>query len=185
MRVSLLTCLILTLNLLSPLTQGQTPPVFPAATSAPTKLSNDESYGKEPYIYELIQSAVHFEPDGKGHRDLILRVRIQSESAVHEFGLLVYSFSSKFESLEVIYARVRKPDGTVVETPASDIQERDSAVSREAPMYTYEREKQLAIKSLSVGDSLEAHFRWTVHDRITPGHFLYDHSYLRDSVCHH
>src|SRR5260370_18107270 len=183
MRVSLLTCLILTLNLLSPLTQGQTPPVFPAATSAPTKLSNDESYGKEPYIYELIQSSVHFEPDGKGHRDLILRVRIQSESAVHEFGLLVYSFSSKFESLEVIYARVRKPDGSVVETPASDIQELDSAVSREAPMYTDQREKHIAIKSFSAGDVLERHIRWTIHEPIAPGHFWFDHNFFREGVC--
>jgi len=38
-------------------------------------------------------------------------------------------------------------------------------------MYTDEREKHLAIKSLSVGDILEAHFRWTVHDPIAPGHF--------------
>ena len=39
-----------------------------------------------------------------------------------------------------------------VETPASDIQEVDSAVSREAPMYTDQRERHIAIKSLSVGD---------------------------------
>ena len=184
MRVSLLTCLFLTHNLLSsPFTQGQTPPVSPAATSAPTKLSNDESYGKEPYIYELIQSAARFEPDGKGHRDLILRVRIQSESAVHEFGLLVYSFSSKFESLEVIYARVRKPDGTVVETPASDIQELDSAVSHEAPMYTDEREKHIAIKSLGIGDILEAHLLWTIHEPMAPGHFWFDYSYFHAGIC--
>src|SRR5260370_2104560 len=179
MRVSLLTCLLLTINLLSTsFTQGQNAPLSPAATSEPTKLSNDESYGKEPYIYELIQSAVRFEPDGKGQRDLILRVRIQSESAVHEFGVLVYSFSSKFESLEVIYARVRKPDGTVVETPASDIQQLDSAVSREAPMYTDEREKHIAIKSLAIGDILEVHLHWTLKDPIAPGHFWVHYSYF-------
>ena len=71
--------------------------------------------GRVAYVYDLVQTAVRFELDGKGYRDLILRVRIQSESAVHEFGLLVYSFSSKFESLEVVYAHVRKPDGTVIE----------------------------------------------------------------------
>jgi len=184
MRVSLLTCLFLTLNLLSsPFSQAQAPPVSPAATSTPPKHSHDESYDKEPYIYELIQSAVRFEPDGKGYRDLILRVRVQSESAVHEFGLLVYSFSAKFESLEVVYARVRKPDGAIVETPASDVQELDSAVSREAPMYTDEREKHIAIKSLGVGDILEAHLHWTIHEPMAPGHFWFDYSYFHAGIC--
>jgi uncharacterized protein DUF3857 len=46
-------------------------------------------------------------------------VRIQSESAVRELGLLTYSFASSFETLDVVYVRVRKPDGSVVETPSS------------------------------------------------------------------
>jgi tetratricopeptide (TPR) repeat protein len=184
MRVSLLTSFFLALNLLSsPFTKAQAPSGATATSAVPTKPSNDESYAKEPFIYELVQSAVHFEPDGKGHRDLILRVRIQSESAVHEFGLLVYSFSSKFESLEVVYARVRKPDGTLIETPASDVQELDSAVSREAPMYTDEREKHIAVKSLGIGDILEAHLHWIIHEPMAPGHFWFDYSYFRAGIC--
>jgi hypothetical protein len=160
--------------------------VSPSPPPSPPKQANphpDDPTSKEAYIFELLQSTVRFEADGKGQRDFILRARIQSESAVHEFGLLVYPFASSFESLDVIYARVRKPDGTIVETPASDVQELDSAVSREAPMYTDEREKHVAIKSLSVGDILEAHLRWTIHDPIAPGHFWFDHSYFREGIC--
>jgi hypothetical protein len=102
---------------------------------------------------------------------------------VREFGLLTYPFASSFESLEVVYARVRKPDGSVVETPASEIQELDSAVSRQAPMYTDQREKHIAIKSLSASDVLELHVRWTIHDPIAPGHFWFDHSFFREGVC--
>src|SRR5271168_3055355 len=71
-------------------------------------------YSKETYVVELLQQNVRFEADGKGQRELTLRIRIQSKSAVREFGLLVYPFASSFESLEVAYARVRKPDGTVI-----------------------------------------------------------------------
>ena len=155
----------------------------PAVSPASVKQPTDESYAKEPYVYELVQSTVRFDADGKGSRDLVLRVRIQSESAVHEFGLLTYAFAAKFEGLEVVYARVRKPDGTVVETPASDVQELDSAVSREAPMYTDEREKHIAIKSLGAGDVLETHLRWTIRDPIAPGHFWHDYSYFRAGIC--
>ena len=162
---------------------GQTPPAHPLPAAKQANLPSEDFNAKEAYTLELIQNIIRFEADGKGQRDLILRARIQSESAVREFGLLVYPFASSFESLDVLYARVRKPDGTVVETPASDVQELDSAVSREAPMYTDQREKHVAIKSLSAGDVLEAHFRWTVHDPIAPGRFWYDHSFFHDGIC--
>jgi len=71
----------------------------------------------------------------------------------------------------------------VIETPTSDVQELDSAVSREAPMYTDQREKHIAVKSLSVGDVLEVNLRWTVHDAIAPGHFWFDYSYFRQGAC--
>jgi tetratricopeptide (TPR) repeat protein len=184
MRTALSTCLFLALYFLcSPFTRAQAPVTSAAVSSAPSSQSADDSHAKEPYVYELVQTAVRFEPDGKGYRDLIVRVRIQSESAVHGFGLLVYSFSSKFESLEVVYARVRKPDGTLIETPASDVQELDSAVNREAPMYTDEREKHIAIKSLGIGDILEAHLHWTIHEPMAPGHFWFDYSYFHEGIC--
>jgi tetratricopeptide (TPR) repeat protein len=167
----------------SPILTGQTPSAPPPATSKPSTPSSESFDAKEAYVIELIQNTIRFEADGKGQRDLIFRARIQSESAVHEFGLLVYPFASSFESLDVLFARVRKPDGTVVETPGSDVQELDSAVSREAPMYTDQREKHLAIKSLSLGDILETHLRWTIHDPIVPGQFWYDHSFFHAGIC--
>jgi Domain of Unknown Function with PDB structure (DUF3857) len=81
-----------------------------------------DDYSKEPYIYDLIQTKARFDADGRSQRELAVRVRIQSESAVRELGLLTYSFASSFETLDVVYVRVRKPDGSVVETPPSDVQ---------------------------------------------------------------
>jgi len=86
----------------------------------PKQVTGDP-YAKEAYVFELIENRVQFEADGKGEPDFKMRVRIQSESAVREFGLLVYPYASSFESLEVPYVRVHKPDGTSVETPPSDI----------------------------------------------------------------
>src|SRR2546426_6664572 len=164
--------------------RGQESSATPDAhTSTSAKPSGDDSNASEPYIFDLIQKKIVFEADGRGYRDVVARVRIKSEPAVREFGLLTYPFASSFESLDVIYARVRKPDGSVVETPSSDVQELDSAVSREAPMYTDQREKHIAIKSLSVGDLLELHVRWIIHDPIAPGHFWFDHYFFRDGVC--
>ncbi len=184
MRLSPLALCVTVFFLWVGLAAGQQSPPAPTPHSPnsakPPANDNDD---KEPYVFELIQNKIVFEADGKGYRDFVARVRIKSESAVREFGLLTYPFASSFESLEVNYARVRKPDGSVVETPASDIQELDSAVSREAPMYTDQREKHIAIKSLSAGDKLELHLRWTVHDPIAAGHFWLDHNFFREGVC--
>ncbi len=145
--------------------------------------SHSKPPAQDPYVVDLIQNSVRFEASGLGQRDLIFSAHINSESAVRELGLLVYPFASSFESLEIVYARVRKPDGTVVNTPESDVQELDSAVSREAPMYTDQREKHIAIKSLSAGDVLELHVRWIIHEAIAPGHFWYTHNFFRSGIC--
>ncbi len=161
-------------------------PAFPQSPAIPQVIcskSDDRPFACEPYVIELLQKKVHFESDGKGFRELHLRIRVQSESAIREFGVLVYPYMASFESLDVLYTRVHKPDGTMVETPASDIQELDSAVSREAPMYTDQREKHIAVKSLGVGDLLEVNLRWTVHDPVAPGHFWFDHDFFKAGIC--
>ena len=166
------------LLLLFALVAGSAWPQSPGVSPAPA-----QDYTREPFVVEQLQTDIRFEADGKGSRETKLRVRIQSESAVRQFGLLVYPFMASFESLDVVYARVHKPDGTVIDTPASEIQELDSAVSREAPMYTDQREKHIAVKALSVGDTLEVDLRWTIHDPVAPGHFWYDYSFFEQGIC--
>lgn len=126
---------------------------------------------------------MRYERDGKGVREITVRLRIQSDSAVHQFGLLRFKYSSSFESVAVEYVRVRKPDGTLVPTPASDMQDLDSEVSREAPMYTDTREKHIAVKTLAAGDVLEYQITWTVHDAVAPGHFWLDDNPAKDAIC--
>ena len=151
--------------------------------SPPPPKPEGPNFASEPYVVEQLRTVVRFESDGKGQREVTLRIRVQSESAVREFGLLAYPYMASFETLDVVYVRVRKPDGSVVDTPAGKIQELDSAVSREAPMYTDQREKHIAVKSLGVGDVLEADLRWTIHDPIAPGHFWYDHNFFDSGIC--
>ena len=110
----LLLCLI---PCLEPVVTAQVPPEAKPPQFAKSLAVSD--YSKEPYVFDLIQSKVRFEADGKSQRELTSRVRIQSESAVRSLGLLTYSFASSFETLDVVCVRVRKPDGSVVETPSS------------------------------------------------------------------
>lgn len=166
-------CLLSWLVLIAAPVWSQTPASSPPAA---------DNYAGEPFVIEHLQTVVRFEADGKGSRRTVLRVRVQSESAVRQFGLLVYPYMASFESLD-IHARVRKADGTVVETSGDEIQDLDSAVSREAPMYTDQREKHVAVKSLAIGDTLEWDALWTIHDPLAPGHFWFDDNFFDQGIC--
>ena len=73
--------------------------------------------------------------------------------------------------MEFQYARVRRPDGTVVETPVGDAQEVPAEVTRQAPFYSDLKEKQLPIRSLRVGDRLEWQARVVISKAEAPGQF--------------
>ena len=106
-------------------------------------------------MIESYSTKVVFENDGTGSRESTTRVRLQSDAGVQRFGLLVFSYQSSSETLDIDYVRVHKPDGTVVETPADNIQDMSTESSREAPMYSDQREKHVAVKGLGTGDVLE------------------------------
>jgi Domain of Unknown Function with PDB structure (DUF3857) len=110
---------------------------FPSAllSQGATQPAGQSAFPKEASVFELLHTHVRFEANGTGSRELTGRIRVQSEAATHELGLLRFSYASTFESLTIDYVRVRKPDGTLVVTPASDVQEVDSEVSRQAPMW--------------------------------------------------
>src|ERR1700693_353192 len=148
-----------------------------------TPVTTQSEFPKEAYIFEMLHTRVRFEADGTGSREVTARIRVQSEAATHELGLLRFSYASTFEALTIDYVRVHKPDGTVVVTPAKDVQEVDSEVSRQAPMYTDEREKHIAVKALGTGDVLEYHLVWKVHDAVAPGHFWVMDSFVRGAIC--
>jgi Domain of Unknown Function with PDB structure (DUF3857) len=137
-------------------------------------------FPKEAYVFEMLHARVRFEADGSGSREITARIRVQSEAATHELGLFRFSYASTFEALTIDYVRVHKPDGTVAVRPASDVQEVDSEVSRQAPMYTDEREKQIAVKT---GDVLEYQLVWRVHDAVAPGPFWVMDDFVRDVIC--
>ena len=78
-------------------------------------------YTKEAAVVELYSTKVTFENDGTGTRESKTRVRLQSDAGVQHFGVLVFSYQSSSETLDIDYVRVHKADGTIVETPAENI----------------------------------------------------------------
>lgn len=163
-----LPCLLL-LSLIGGVASAQTPPasipVLGQAAPAQTPFS------AEPSVIENISTIVNMNADGTGSRRQTFSIRIQSDSVLRTFSIVALSFPHSSEVAEFVYARVRHPNGTVQETPVSNAIEQPAPVTREAPFYSDLQVKQLPIKNLSVGDTLEWQARTTITHPEVPGQF--------------
>jgi hypothetical protein len=104
----------------SPTSGPQVPGSAPATSS---------SYASESYIVERLSKDVVFAADGTGREEETMRVRILSDAALAEFGILRLPYRSDNQRLDV-EASVTAANGTVTATPLADIQDLPSDVSR-------------------------------------------------------
>ncbi|MGO8935000.1 MAG: DUF3857 domain-containing protein [Terracidiphilus sp.] len=122
---------------------------------APATPSSDDPYRNESVVIERSETAYHMHADGTGERDLHVILRIQSDGAAQQFGVLAFAYASANETPIIKFVRVHKSDGATVETPVADAIDMPAAISREAPLYSDLKEMHLPVRSLSPGDKLE------------------------------
>src|SRR6185503_9696672 len=91
----------------------------PAAVAA--QATGAEPYSGEAWIAERQQRHVRFENDGTARDEATVRVRIQSDAGVRQFGQLVESYSSSLGRVEFKSVRVSKPDGSVRAVPLEGV----------------------------------------------------------------
>jgi len=157
-RMTFLTLLLFSVPLHAaqpPQASAPTAASVPEAQSKPASQSTSDSdaskYSQEPVVIDDLTVKVRWESDGRGTVDYSIRERIQSESAVTSEGVLPFQYDSDNQTLEIKYVRVRKPDGSVIETPLDSAQDLTSEITRNAPMYTDMHEKHVAVRGLAVG----------------------------------
>ncbi len=155
----------------------------PASTSPPPAVATSApDYSKESFVIQKYATDVTYQADGTGERLLTVQVKIQSDTAVRQFGVIEFPYESRNEHLDFVYVRVHKADGTVITTPDTDAQDQPAEVTRQAPFYSDIRNKQLPVKSLAVGDQLEYQVREVRTVAAAPGHFWYVQNFLKDAV---
>lgn len=168
--------LVIAVVLLCSLALAQTP----AAPPAPAPPAADTS--KESFVIEQMRNSEKFQDDGTGQRKSYVRVLIQSDAGVQQWGLLSIGYDTAFQRLQIEFVRVRKPDGTVVTASTDAVQDLPSEVQRLAPEYTDYREKHINVPSLRPGDVLEYS---VVTDEFAPvvvNQFWSEYSFQRNSV---
>jgi Domain of Unknown Function with PDB structure (DUF3857) len=93
-------------------------------------------YSREAVIFDQLATVYDFNADGTGEKTLTFAARIQSDAAVRQLGVINIPYAAQNERPEIVYLRVRKKDGSVVQTPPEDAQDMPSEVSRIAPFYS-------------------------------------------------
>jgi tetratricopeptide (TPR) repeat protein len=158
-------------------------PVPPQAQASPK--SDPEPFAQQAAIVEDVLTSVRLENDGRERVESTARIRIQSESAVRSEGVLVFPYWAGEQTLDIKYVRVRKPDGTIVQTPLDSVQDLSSEIARSAPMYTDQHEKHIAVKALAVGNLLEYDSVATLNAPFAPGQFWFSHYFSKQIITLH
>jgi tetratricopeptide (TPR) repeat protein len=145
---------------------------LPAQVTLPQpERSTAKEYADEAAVVERDELVYRYAADGTGVKTETTVLRVQSSAALQIFAVLTFPYASGTQSLEIVYARVRKPDGTVVETPGGDAQDQPARANQLAPMYSDLHLKQLPVRSLAVGDTLEFETKLTQKLAEVPGEF--------------
>lgn len=155
----------------------KTPPVT-IDVNAPSPGGTKVDYSRESGIIERMDTVYRYTADGNGTKEVTAVIHLQDEAAIKGWSVLSFSFASSAEHVEIDYVRVRRPDGTVVETPAGDAQEMPAPITREAPFYSDIKEKQIPVRSLRAGDHLEYKLRIVRTRPEAPGHFWGEESFF-------
>jgi tetratricopeptide (TPR) repeat protein/transglutaminase-like putative cysteine protease len=131
---------------------------------------------EEAFVFEHLNESVRFENDGSGVHETSAVIRINSQAGVQAFGQLVFGYSTANEDLLIKYVRVRKADGSLVETPVSAAQDFAPEVLREAPMYSDYRQRHVSVVDLKPGVTLE-YDTLTHMKSLAPGEFWYEYNF--------
>lgn len=139
-------------------------------------------YAGEAFVVEHLDTQYRFAADGTGSRQTTMVLLVQTEAAVRQFGVVTIPYASGDEHVELDYVRVRRPDGTVIETPVMDAQDMPAEVTRQAPFYSDLKEIQIPVRSLQVGSRLEYRVRALRTKAEAPGQFWGEHRMVQGIV---
>jgi hypothetical protein len=184
MRTSLLRCFFLPLFFASALGQSTTTVVSLAQADGPSAKSAGAStnYAAEPFVVEHLDSVYRMAADGTGSKLTTVAMRIQSEASLKQAGVLNLPFASGTQHVELVYVRVRRPDGTVTATPVDQAIEMPSPVTTAAPFYSDLKQMQLPVRSLQVGDTLEWQSKVILYKAEAQGQFWGQENFDEEGV---
>jgi predicted Zn-dependent protease len=139
-------------------------------------------YADEGVVVQEIDIHYTYQDDGTGTMVKHARVRVQDEAGAKAFSVLSLAYASASQTAKIVNVTVTHPDGTKVETPASDVMNLPARVTQEAPLYSDVKVLQVPVRGLRPGDTLEYTMRVEMTKAQDPGEFWGEEQFLKSLV---
>jgi Domain of Unknown Function with PDB structure (DUF3857) len=120
----------------------------------------------------------HFENDGTGQKEVIAKIRILNEMGTLQQAEQTFEYHPLSEELHILYIRVRKNDGTVVNIETNVLQPVPAGAVPDDDL----DERRIRIPSLAVGDLVEYDIITVIHRPLGPGEFCVQHYFQPSGV---
>lgn len=159
------------------------PVMVSAGSSLPAQDTKPADYSKEAFVIEQRTVKIAFENDGTYSVDTEARIRVQSQAGLQALGVLKFPYASATSNMDVVYVRVIKPNKQIMTTPDENILDMPAEITREAPFYSDLKTKQIAVKGLEVGDTIEFKWHEQVSKALDPGQFWFTDDFYKEGVA--
>ena len=147
-----------------------------------SSIDKSHDYSQESFVVEQMHSTYRFENDGTGRKEVVARIRVQSEAGVQQWGQLQFGYNSANERVEIPYVRVIKEDGSVVKAGDDAVQDLSAPVEHEAPVYTDYRQKHITVPGLRPGEILEYDLVTVIHTPLAAGQFWTEYGFDKNNI---
>jgi tetratricopeptide (TPR) repeat protein len=155
-----------------------------AAQERPPDAPKPADYSKEPFVFERMVRKIVLKSDGTYETYVTARVRVQSQAGVQSLGLLNFTYASATETQDIEYVRViKKTDQRVILTPIENVLDMPTQITQQAPFYSDQKQKQVAVKGLEIGDVLEYAAHGVAKTALDPGQFWLAENFLQIGIC--
>jgi hypothetical protein len=129
-------------------------------------------YTDQPFVYLLDDGVVTLEADGTGTRTYRQIVQILTPEAAEQWGERSFGYSTDREKLTLNWARVLRPDGSVVTEKPVHEQESLAPVALEAPVYSDEKLHRISLGGVAPGTIVDYSYTVQTFKPIIPRDFL-------------
>jgi tetratricopeptide (TPR) repeat protein len=154
----------------------------PQATPQANPQTNASDYAKEAYVIDQYDTVMNFQADGTWHQVATVVVQVKSQAGILQFGNLSIPYESRNQKAEFAYIRIRKPDGSVVETPSTYTQDMPAGVTLQAPMYSDLHIKQVPVTNLNPGDTLMYQYKIDQFQPEVPNQFWFATNFFKAGI---
>jgi len=132
---------------------------------------NAADHPEESYIYLLDDGVLRFEADGRASKTYRQVIQILDRDAVETWGEQTFGYFSSREKLTINWARVLRPDGTVISEKPAHEQVFDAPVPESAPIFTDRKLHRISLSGVEPGTIVDYSYTIETLEPVLPGDF--------------